>query len=120
MSYIHGTDGARADQVLLNNAQGKESRLEQPGTVIRVKVQPKASRNQILGFRGDALQVRVATPPERGKANEALVELLAAALGIARSKVRILKGHTSRDKLIAIDGLSPEDLHPRLRSEQPK
>ena len=87
---------------------------------IRVKVQPKASRDQILGFREDVLQVRVTAPPERGKANEALVELLAAVLKVSKSSVRVLKGHTSRDKWIAVDDLSPDDLHRRLSGVQAK
>jgi len=84
---------------------------------IRVKVQPKASSNQIVGFKGDVLQVRVTAPPERGKANDALVELLATTLRVARSKIRILRGHSSRDKLIAVDDLSQDDLHRLLRGE---
>ena len=94
--------------------------MARPGSGIRVKVQPRASRNQILGFRGDVLQVRVTAPPERGKANEALVELLAEAIGISKSKVRVLKGHTARDKWVAIDDLSQDDLHLRLQSRQPQ
>jgi len=82
-----------------------------------VKVQPKASSNQIVGFKGDVLQVRVTAPPERGKANDALVELLATTLRVARSKIRILRGHSSRDKLIAVDDLSQDDLHRLLRGE---
>ncbi len=82
-----------------------------------MKVQPKASSNQIVGFKGDVLQVRVTAPPERGKANDALVELLATTLRVARSKIRILRGHSSRDKLIAVDDLSQDDLHRLLRGE---
>ena len=77
---------------------------------------PKASGNRILGFQGNVLRVRVAAPPERGKANEALVDLLSAALGVPKGKVRILKGHTSRDKWISVADLSLNDLHFRLKA----
>jgi len=92
--------------------------VAQPGTGIRVKVQPKASRNEVLGFREDVLQVRVAAPPESGKANAALLELLGEALKVPKSKIRILKGHAARNKLIAIDDLSPGELQRRLGGEQ--
>lgn len=88
-------------------------------SAIKVKVQPKASRNEILGFRGDVLQVRMTAPPERGKANLALVDLLAEALRVSKSSIRILKGHTARNKLLAVDGLSQDDLQHRLGSDPP-
>ena len=86
-------------------------------TKIRVKVQPGASPNQILGFQNEALRVRVAAPPERGKANHALLELLAEATRVPKSSIRILSGHTSRDKWVAVDELSLEELHRRLGDE---
>ena len=89
--------------------------MSQPESGVRVRVQPKASRNEILGFQGDVLRIRVTAPPDRGKANEALVELLASTLGVARSKVRVLKGHGSRNKMVAIGGLSTSDLQRHLK-----
>ena len=86
-------------------------------TGIRVKVQPKASRSQVLGFHGDVLQVKVSGPPERGKANDALVELLAETLGVSRSRIRIVRGQTSRNKWIVVDDLSQDDLRHRVTGE---
>ena len=98
----------------------KECRLAQPETAVRVNVQPKASRNQVLGFRENVLQVKVTAPPERGKANEDLVELLAESLGVSKGRIRILKGHTSREKWIGFDAVSLENLHRRLGCEWPR
>ena len=86
-----------------------------PGIVIKVKVQPKSSGDRVVGLRNDVLRVRVTAPPERGKANQSLVELLSTALKVPKSTVRIIKGHTSRDKWVAVDDLSLDDLHRRLR-----
>jgi uncharacterized protein (TIGR00251 family) len=88
----------------------------EPSTTIKVRVQPKASRNEVLGYSGDALRLRVTSPPERGKANEAVVSLLAEALGLAKSQVRIVRGHTSRDKLMLVALLTPEEVQQRLEA----
>ena len=87
------------------------------GKPLAVRVQPRASHSEVIGFRGDILRVRVAAPPEHGKANEALVELLAAALGIARGRIAILRGHASRDKLVAIEGMDLAAVQRILREE---
>ena len=89
--------------------------MAQPRSVVKAKVQPRAGSNEILGFRGDVLKVKVTAPPEGGKANEALVDLLASSLRIAKSRIRVLGGHTSRDKWISIDDLSVEDLRCQLK-----
>ena len=81
---------------------------------IRVRVQPGAPRSEVVGFLGEVLRVKVAAPPQRGKANDALVELLARTLGVPRSQVRVLKGHTSRDKLILVENLSLEQVLQQL------
>ena len=89
-----------------------------PGIIIKVKVQPKSSGDQVVGFQNDVLRVRVTAPPERGKANQALVELLSIALKVPKSTVRIIKGRTSRDKWVAVDDLSLDDFHRQLRYNQ--
>jgi len=94
------------------------SRLGHPETTIKVRVQPKASRNQILGFKEDVLHARVTPAPERGKANDVLVGLLAERLGVSLSRVRVLKGHTSRDKLVAIDDPPADDIRAYLMAER--
>ena len=89
--------------------------MTQSAARIRVKLRPKSSRNHVLGFSDEILRVRVTTPPERGKANEALVSLLAATFGVARSSIRILRGRSSRDKWVAVDALSQDEVHRRLK-----
>ncbi|MDP2950599.1 MAG: DUF167 domain-containing protein [Chloroflexota bacterium] len=81
---------------------------------IRLKVSAGASRDAVAGWQEDVLRVRVATPPERGKANEAVLRLLAAALGVERRRLRIVRGHTSRDKLVQVDGLDQAEIRARL------
>lgn len=77
-------------------------------TKIRVRLTPRAARDQIAGWRAGVLRVRVAAPPVDGRANEALERLLADALGLPRSAVRIVSGARARDKLVAIDGLGEQ------------
>jgi uncharacterized protein (TIGR00251 family) len=78
---------------------------EHAGDVIfSVRVQPRASRDTIDGFREGALRVRLTAPPVEGEANEALVRFLAARLNLPRSAVRILSGHRSRTKRVAVRG----------------
>ena len=86
------------------------------GTTIRVRVQPKASANQILGFREDVLRLRVTAPPEDGKANAAVVRLLAQTLGISRSDLEVVRGHSSRNKFIRVTSLSAPEVRRRLDS----
>ena len=71
---------------------------------IDVYVQPRASKTVIAGLHDGAIKIRLAAPPVDGAANAALVEFMAARLGIARSRVRIAAGETSRRKVIEIDG----------------
>jgi len=78
---------------------------------IRVRVKPRAKEERIEGLSPDGtLVVRVAAPPERGKANERLVRILAEAFGVARSEVRVVAGHKSRDKVVEVEGVGKEVL----------
>ena len=81
-----------------------------------VRVQPRASRSEIVGVHGDALKVRLAAPPVEGAANVALVELLADALGVARRNVRIVSGATARAKIVEVDGTSVENIRRLARA----
>ena len=83
---------------------------------LEVRVQPGAKRNALEAVAGRALKAYVTAPPEGGKANDALVTLLAKALGVARGRVRIVRGHRSRKKLVTIEGVSSEDVLLRLRA----
>ncbi|WP_347310605.1 DUF167 domain-containing protein [Defluviimonas sp. SAOS-178_SWC] len=79
------------------------SHLAQPGTEISVRVTPKASRNAIVVEDG-AIRVYVTVVPEGGKANAAVVKLLAKALGVAKSRLVLIRGDTARDKVFRIEG----------------
>jgi hypothetical protein len=78
------------------------------GVVLSVHAQPGAGRTQITGRHGAALKVRVATPPEHGRANQALTEVLAEEFGIAETKVSLVAGEKSRTKRFLLAGVDPE------------
>ncbi len=87
---------------------------ERYNTHLTVKVTPNASRNQILGLKQGILQVKIAAPPEKGKANKELIDFLAEELGVKKSAVSIIKGQTSRYKTILITGMSDKELLKRI------
>jgi uncharacterized protein len=77
---------------------------------LRVRVTPRAGRNEIAGTRGGVLLVHVTAPPEKGKANVAVCRVIARALKIAPSRVRVARGAGSRDKLLRLEGIERADL----------
>lgn len=83
-------------------------------TRLRLRVVPGAAKPGIVGRYGDAWKVRVAAPPERGAANEAVVELLARTLAVDPREVRLVSGHASRDKIVEVAGLRPGETEARL------
>ena len=84
------------------------------GARLTLRVSPGASRSAIVGRHGAGWKVRVAAPPEDGKANDAVVRLLADTLALHERDVRIVSGRTSRDKIVALAGLRPEEIERRL------
>lgn len=78
------------------------SHLAKSGAEIALRVTPKASRNQIVAGE-EGLRAYVTVVPEDGKANEAVVKLLAKALGVAKSRLTLIRGQTSRDKVFRLD-----------------
>jgi hypothetical protein len=85
------------------------------GGLLRVRVQPRARRSEVAGWRDDgALAVRVTAPPAEGRANAAVGALLATALGVPLSAVRVVHGEASRDKLVRVAGLTPAEIRQRL------
>ena len=89
------------------------------GELLRVRVHPRASRAAIDGWREDgALSVRVTAPPTEGRANTAVGALLAAALGVPPSAVRVVHGEHAREKLVRVTGLTPGEIRRRLEGEQ--
>jgi uncharacterized protein (TIGR00251 family) len=73
---------------------------------VAVHVTPKAGRNEIAGWRGNELSVRVTAPPENGKANAAACKVVADALEVPKSRVSVMRGHTSRHKQLEVDGVN--------------
>jgi hypothetical protein len=83
--------------------------------ILHVLVHPKASEDRVLGFHGEALKVRVAAPPAGGKANERLRKLLAEELNARQSDIEIIRGHTSRRKVLRIRNVSPAQVLKALK-----
>ncbi len=69
---------------------------------LAVLVTPRAARSEVVGWRGDELLVRVTAPPDAGKANSSVCGAVAAALGVPKSAVRVVRGHTGRHKLLDV------------------
>ncbi len=81
---------------------------------LNVKVVPGSSRNQIVGWLGDALKIKVTAPPEKCRANEAVVTLLAETLGLPADAIAIESGHSSPSKVILVTGMDDEMLKKAL------
>lgn len=81
---------------------------------ILLRVHPNAARNEVVGFTDGVLGVRVAAPPVKGKANQELIAYLSKLLSVSKGSIAIIKGHTSRFKVVAIDGLDQEEAIKRL------
>jgi uncharacterized protein (TIGR00251 family) len=89
-------------------------RSSAPSTTLVVKVVPRASSNEIVGWRAGVLRLRVTAPPEDGRANAAVTALLAGALQLRKSAVSIVAGHGSAHKRVAVEGLVREEVERRL------
>ena len=83
---------------------------------LRLHVTPGAREDSIAGWQGDSLRVKVRQRPQKGRANEAVVRLIARRLGIPRSALTIVRGAASRDKVVEVDGISDEELRSVLDS----
>lgn len=85
------------DQPYLSEREG--------GVLVRVRLQPRARRDEIVGERAGALLVRVSAPPLEGRANDALCRLLAKAAGLAPREASVVKGASARDKVVRLEGV---------------
>jgi uncharacterized protein YggU (UPF0235/DUF167 family) len=83
-------------------------------TRLRLRVIPGSARSGVVGRYGDAWKLRVTAPAERGKANEAALDLLAGALRVEPGALRLVAGHGARDKTIEVAGLSADEAERRL------
>lgn len=90
------------------------SRDKLGNTVLAIKAVPGASRDEISGALGERLKVRISAPPEDGKANKAVVRLIADALEVSPNEVELVAGASRAEKTLLIRGLSPEEVVRRL------
>jgi len=85
-------------------------------TRLRLRVSPGARRSEIVGRHGDGWKVRVAAPPEGGRANEAVLDVLAERLNVPRRALTIVSGHTAREKVVELEGIDRAESERRLTS----
>ena len=88
--------------------------MASPATRVRLRVSPGARRSELVGRHGEAWKVRVAAAPERGQANEAVLDLLSRALELPRAAVSIVAGHTAREKVVLLEGVDRAESERRL------
>jgi uncharacterized protein (TIGR00251 family) len=88
--------------------------MEAVSTRVLLRVAPGAARAGVVGRHGEAWKVRVTAPPEDGRANEAVVRLLADTLAVPRNTVQLVSGHGSRDKIVELMGLESSQIEQRL------
>jgi len=86
------------------------------GIQFAAAIQPRASRNQILGIHNHCLKIKLTSPPVDGAANQACIKFMAKAFGISPSRVSIVKGETSKNKTIQFEGMDPETFMNTLAS----
>lgn len=94
--------------------------MSKVSTRLRLRVVPGSGSTGIVGRYGEGWKVRVAAPPERGKANEAVVRLLARTLGLPARSVVLVSGHGGRDKMVELAGIDPAETESRLASAEGK
>src|SRR2546422_10835098 len=97
---------------MMSPAIGK--RVVGPHVTLSLRVQPRASRNAVVGWTGDTLNVRLTAPPVEGAANVACLEFLADLLDLPQSQLEILRGSRSRNKVVQITGLTRDEVRARL------
>ena len=86
------------------------------GTILPVRAQPGARRNEIHGQHDGMLKVRVTQSPEKGKANKALISLLSKGLSLRKSRIELIAGETSHRKQFLVSGITPEELAERIEN----
>src|SRR5436309_1685613 len=100
---------------MMSPATGK--RVVGPHVTLSLRVQPRASRNAVVGWTGDTLNIRLTAPPVEGAANAACLTFLADLLDLPQSQLEILRGERSCNKVIRITGLTQEEIRARLSDE---
>jgi uncharacterized protein (TIGR00251 family) len=90
------------------------------GVRLQVKITPGSSRTRILGPHGDCLKIAVSAPPEKGKANQSVIEFLSERVGLPRQKIQVVSGPTSPRKVILLTGVSPDSVYLAVQKEPEK
>jgi uncharacterized protein len=88
--------------------------MAKPSTRLRLRVSPGARRTALAGRHGDGWKVRVSAPPERGRANDALLDLLAETVELPRRSLSIVSGQSAREKVVLMEGIGPAEAERRL------
>jgi uncharacterized protein (TIGR00251 family) len=96
------------------------TRRAEPSARLAVRVSPGAEQSEIVGRHGEGWKVRIAARAERGKANDALLELLAEVLSVQRSTIRLVAGKSARDKVIEVEGVTGDEADRLLAGRQRK
>jgi len=86
------------------------------GTQLQLKVKPGGRADRLVGSHGGALKLEVRAAPERGRANDAAIRLLAGVLGVGRADVAVIAGAASRDKMVSVSGLTAVEVTRRLEA----
>jgi uncharacterized protein (TIGR00251 family) len=86
-------------------------------TQIALKVQPNAGRNEVAGCTAGVWRIKIAAPPDKGKANRELIEFLSRVLRVKKDSLSILRGQTSHNKFVAVEGLTAQEITARLGKE---
>ena len=89
-------------------------RMAAPSTRLRLRVSPGARSNAIVGRHGEGWKVRVTAVPEGGKANDAVINLIAGLLGLRRNEIQIARGHAQPRKVLQINGIDQQTLDQRI------
>lgn len=84
------------------------------GVCLEIQVQPRSSRNQLVGEQDGRIKIKLTAPPVEGEANQALINFLAQLLDIPKKNIKLLKGESCRHKLIEINGLNKQELEEKL------
>ena len=93
-------------------------RIESVSATLSVRIQPRSSKNDVTVMEDGSLKIRLTAPPVDGAANEALIKFLASELGIAKSQIEIVSGHTAKNKIIRISGIDQEEVRQVLLGEK--
>ncbi len=97
---------------------GHSCQVSKGDAQIEVRLRPRGKGDELLGMEGGVLRARVSAPPVDGKANRALCKLIAKRVGVAPSRVSVVRGERSRDKVVRVEGLESRALEKALKAEE--